>query len=167
MGNIASIPLGHLPLGNREYDGEMPSDEQNRLYAARRNRLRFILTEGLLTQTKLAELLDMEANYVSRMVSDGPNRKNIGEATARAIERAAGKPKGWLDHDGEEIGTTEAEHRSTGAWPFDFDRHRYDRLAAADKIRVESAALTMVIEIERKHRKRRRRRESVRELQRR
>lgn len=51
-------------------------------------------------QTRFAEAIDRSQNYVSRMLTTGENRKNIGEELAREIERILRLTDGWLDTDG-------------------------------------------------------------------
>lgn len=47
---------------------------------------------------RLAERIGRAENSVSAMIGAG-ERRNIGEKIAREIERAFGKPPGWLDRD--------------------------------------------------------------------
>jgi len=60
----------------------------------RRDRLKLLLKDVFKTQVALANAINVPDNYVSRMKS---GLKGIGEDTARKIEAAANKPRGWLD----------------------------------------------------------------------
>jgi hypothetical protein len=48
--------------------------------------------------TRFAEIVDLPDSYVSQIIGINPT-KNIGPTTARKIEAAFGKPRGWLDHN--------------------------------------------------------------------
>jgi hypothetical protein len=48
-------------------------------------------------QVLFADRIGKPDNYVSRILSNGPNRKGIGETVAREIEQKCGKPPRWLD----------------------------------------------------------------------
>ena len=48
-------------------------------------------------QSKMAAAIDKSANYLSRALSDGPNRKKIGEKFARDVESKLGLNSGFLD----------------------------------------------------------------------
>jgi transcriptional regulator with XRE-family HTH domain len=48
-------------------------------------------------QSQFAEKIGKADNYVSRILSNGPNRKGIGETLARDIEAKCGKSPRWLD----------------------------------------------------------------------
>ena len=47
----------------------------------------------------LAEAIERQPDYISRALSNGKHRKNIGEAFARHIETALGLESGWLDSE--------------------------------------------------------------------
>lgn len=65
----------------------------------RRRNLEIVLAE-IGGPKKLAALVkdtkDWVPNYVSQLKSE---KKSFGDKTARKIEEAAGKPRGWMDHD--------------------------------------------------------------------
>lgn len=48
-------------------------------------------------QVLFADKIGKPDNYVSRILSSGPNRKGIGEMMARHIEARCDKPPRWLD----------------------------------------------------------------------
>lgn len=53
---------------------------------------------------KLAEAADTDPNYLSSLASEKPpkipsgKRRGVGDEIARKLEKAAGKPPGWMDH---------------------------------------------------------------------
>lgn len=50
-------------------------------------------------KARLARRMNIPPNNLSRYFADNPqHRRNIGDETARMIEDAIGKPKGWMDH---------------------------------------------------------------------
>lgn len=65
----------------------------------RDNLLRLITEEG--GQKALADRLGKDKNQVYQwgLPTDNQASRNISDRTARAIEEATGKPRGWLDHD--------------------------------------------------------------------
>lgn len=70
------------------------------IHEIRRIRLRQLIAEVWDGSTgKLTEAMGWQtASFASRLVSDSPgNQKNIGGRMARDIEKAAGKPRHWLD----------------------------------------------------------------------
>lgn len=125
MGNILSIPPGHLPCGNSLYAGEMDVQE------TRRKRLQQ-LVEEYGTQTALADKLGIEQNYISRALS---GRKRIMEDFAAKVEAATGKPTGWM-----------SRIEKTGSdWPFEFDRRHWDGLPLEERRELERNFMRMVL----------------------
>jgi transcriptional regulator with XRE-family HTH domain len=125
MGNILSIPRGHLPSGNSLYADEMDVQE------TRRKRLRQLVDE-YGTQTALADKLGIEQNYISRALS---GRKRIMEDFAAKVEQATGKPTGWMSRL-EKSGTD---------WPFEFDRRHWDGLPPEERRDLERNFMRMVL----------------------
>lgn len=124
FGNRESIPGGHLPRGNSDYAGGMEAKE------IRRIRLRQLIKE-YGTQTELAKKLDIEQNYISRALH---GKKGIGEDFAAALERATGKPAGWM-----------SRLEKPGAdWPFEFDRSTWDHLPPDKRHQLEEAFRQMI-----------------------
>lgn len=94
VGNQKSIPEGHLPFG---IDCEHPLMGGDK-YDVRQAKLRELLTtkfDG--SQRALADAIQREASYISRVLSTGKNRKNIAEDLAREIERKLVLPELYLD----------------------------------------------------------------------
>lgn len=48
-------------------------------------------------QARLAEKIEVRADYMSRMLNDGPNQKRISGDFARTIEEKVGLPPRWMD----------------------------------------------------------------------
>lgn len=137
MGNTTSIPTAHLPFGNGSYAHAMD------VYETRRRRLGQLVSE-YGNQSELAKRIDRPANYISRMLSRGKNRKRIGEDIARDIEQRLGKPAYWLD---QQEGATPAKHED--AWPFRaVSRVVWETLSPAERRQAEQHLLTIVMGIE-------------------
>lgn len=60
------------------------------------------------TKSELARVAGISEAYLSQIIGARANR-NVGDDLARRLERAAGKPHGWMDHDhsGSDNGNTE------------------------------------------------------------
>jgi len=72
----------------------------DKLSETRQRKVREIIRDDFEgRQVDFADRIERPDNYVSRVVSNGENRKGVGERMARHIERRCGKPKGWLDGD--------------------------------------------------------------------
>lgn len=68
------------------------------IHAIRRANLQRLIDERFDgVQARLAHAIRRPANYVWRLLSDGPHAKSLGEELARAIEEATGVPRYWLD----------------------------------------------------------------------
>lgn len=69
--------------------------------AVRRARLRRLIQDRFSgVNAKLAEKIERQPDYVSRLLTDKPrHRRDLGEKLARDIERKVGLPLGWLDVD--------------------------------------------------------------------
>lgn len=52
---------------------------------------------------RLARALGCQPTSISRLTSSAASKRNMGDKMARDIERAAGRPDGWMDilHDAE------------------------------------------------------------------
>ena len=61
-----------------------------------RARLRLLVAE-YGSQTALANALDKPAAQISQWLSTGPSSRQLSPFTARQIEKALGKPLGWMD----------------------------------------------------------------------
>lgn len=88
MGKAKSIP-----------NGKLPSDtfDQMDVYQRRRARLRELLKE--ISQAELARASKVAESTigVSKLEPGDKGYKNIGEITARKLEKGGKKPEGWLD----------------------------------------------------------------------
>lgn len=68
----------------------------------RRANLRRLITEAGSVK-EVAESAGTDPNYLSALASDNPPKtqsgrpRGVGDALARKLEKAAGKPPGWLD----------------------------------------------------------------------
>lgn len=125
MGNILSIPLGHLPVGNSLYPVDMD------VQVIRRKRLQQLVQE-YGTQTALADKLEIEQNYISRALS---GKKRIMEDFATKVELATGKPAGWMSRI----------EKPAADWPFDFDRRHWDGLPEEERQSLERNFMRMVL----------------------
>jgi hypothetical protein len=60
-----------------------------------------LLVKEFGTQTRLAELAGTDQSYLSQIITRRPmpsgKTRQVGHELARALERAAGKPAGWMD----------------------------------------------------------------------
>lgn len=102
----ALIPAGNLLKGKHDYAGRM----KPKVYETRRKRLK-LLVDALGTggQTRAAGLIaetrgtDIGPSYVNRMLMEKgkKGRKNISTDMAAEIEKAFGRPQGWLSVDEE------------------------------------------------------------------
>lgn len=90
-----SIPPGHLPSGTRCQTARVPTVKDIRQRRVRE----LIKAEFNGKQVDFAERIGKPDNYISRILSTGPNRKGIGETLARHIEIKCQKPPRWLDGD--------------------------------------------------------------------
>src|SRR3990167_8033990 len=118
MGNVLSIPAGHLPIGNRWHDSRVKDE---RIYEIRRRRLAALVdTRFGGKQSAFAEKIDRSPNYVSRMLSrskDNARRKRIGEDLARYIEDACKIEHRTLDEPFDEIRDAPAEQLGLSLTP--------------------------------------------------
>jgi hypothetical protein len=139
MGNILSIPVGHLPRGKAQYAECVDVQE------TRRKRLR-MLVEEYGSQTALADKIGVTPNYISRALRGG---KRIGEDWAAKVEQATGKPAGWLSQSDVE----------KSSWPFDFDRRHWDNLPEEERRQLARNFGRLVMgteaEVATRHRKKR------------
>lgn len=100
MGNTLSIPMGHLPAGINWQSAGVAKDTQD----VRQQRVRELIEKEFGgSQAAFAKAVDRSDNYISRMLSRGPNRKGIGEDLAREIEKLCNKPRGWLDGEADAV----------------------------------------------------------------
>lgn len=108
-----STPTGKLPFG---------SVHRMDVFETRRTRLLELLATN--SQALISLKTGIAASSISRMACDPrePHHKNIGEKTARKIELAMGKHRGWLD------GLTEAGPKEEPL-PSALSRRQPDELA--------------------------------------
>lgn len=100
IGNVLSIPAGHLPGGN--YVDNRGMDE----HRIRRRHVRAIIFNDFNDSfTEFASRIGVAESTVSRWFMEGPGRKNIGEKNARRIENALGLERHSLDHDSDKLAT--------------------------------------------------------------
>ncbi len=146
MGNVASIPRGHLPLSSRPYSGRM----YDALKERRRIRFGELVTEWLSKGKKakdLAEALDVPPDYVSRCKT---GTKGIGENNAREWERLLKKPEYWFDKTNAEL---EVAHRAEPMLAYHgvlltragaLLAAEWEKLDVGDRIEVEAMVMTKV-----------------------
>ena len=112
MGNVLSIPGGHLPIGKAGYAGGVTETLEQLIYSARRVRFEELVkawggnkpfADELEKRLKAYPgLVDgglasfMDATYISNARK---GRKNIGEASALQLEMLFGKDPGWMTGD--------------------------------------------------------------------
>lgn len=75
------------------------------VFETRRKRLRALVKDRFEeSPTEFGAAIDRPQDYVSRLLSNGPHRKNLGEKLARHIEARLDLPVGWLDEISENKG---------------------------------------------------------------
>lgn len=131
-GNAKSIPSAHLPFGNAGYHIHVAIED------IRQQRLKDLLKDRYKTRAALAEATGVAPSYISRLLSNGPNRKKLKEDLARKMENAAGLPPLSLDRD------DNAHAVMAPSWPFSFSRARYDRLDPRDREKIDEAMTIML-----------------------
>jgi len=127
-GNKSAIPFVHLLGGNGPYDEEMD------IQKTRRERLRLLVKE-FRTQTALAKQVDVEQNYISRLLKGS----HFGEKTARKIEAMTNKPQGWLD------GEMTDQEPSMPEWLSSVDPILWSRLEPHQKREIDEAVAKLVL----------------------
>lgn len=66
----------------------------------RRDNLRHVIDNEFPSARQLALKMGTNPNNLSRIFSDKEaHRRNVGDDMARSVERAASKPRGWMDID--------------------------------------------------------------------
>lgn len=66
----------------------------------RRKNLRYLLNSRYGgVPNRLAKVVGVHQNQISRVVTDGPSRRDLGSKLARTIEKATGLDTGWLDNE--------------------------------------------------------------------
>jgi hypothetical protein len=91
------------------------------------------------TKSVFAEKIKKQASYVSRWFSNGMQRRNIDNATARAIEETFKLPDGWLDKLQDvllELSTTDYLRNQLMMF--------YDKLSADSKHKLVNFANTLL-----------------------
>lgn len=91
------------------------------------------------TNAALAEVIGVAPDYVSRLLSSGPNRKRLKEDLARKIEKRAGLSPFWLDTD-----ENASQVVAAPLWPFSFSRANYERLDPRDRDKIDQAIKIMM-----------------------
>lgn len=102
----ARIVWGSGALSNASMTADFPTIADIR----RRNLAALIAEAG--SQRALADAMEIAPAQISQWVTAAPNAKTgtprtVGDESARALEVAMGKPKGWLDHWHGERGETD------------------------------------------------------------
>lgn len=128
--NSLAIPIVHSPSGTDSYNAEMVDYP-----SIRRRRLRELIAE-YGSQQALADLLDVQQNYVSRLLNP---KYSFGEKTARNIEQKTRKPLKWLDDE------AQAQTTRSDEWPFSFDKSLWDRLSPQQKREIEASFTRQVL----------------------
>lgn len=100
----------------------------------RRARLRLLVKE-FRTQTALAKQINVEQNYISKLLKGG----FFGEKTARKIEIGANKSPGWLDSDRQDQEPVLPEWLST------VDPVLWSRLEPHQKREIDEAVAKLVL----------------------
>jgi hypothetical protein len=127
-------------------------------YERRRRRVQELLKHSFEnSQARLAEAIDRDPNYVSRMLypEGKPGKKRIGEAMRDSIEQACHLTPGSLDMDpGSPFIPDGAVHEpaaayeasgSTWSWPFEkLTPAEWTDLSLSERRTVESVALTIL-----------------------
>lgn len=106
----------------------------------RRKRLQELLDSRYKTKAALATATGVAPSYISRLLSNGPNRKKLKEDLARKMEVEAALPPFSLDRDD---GATHATPPAS-PWPFSFSRARFDRLDPRDRDKIDQAMTIML-----------------------
>ncbi len=144
IGNVLSIPAGHLPRGKREYD-----DAVEKITDHRRKRLKELIDKRYDGRRALfAGVVDVAPSYVSRLLSDGRGRKGLGEDLARRFERKCQLENGWFDMDFPVEDIPDMAH----GWPFKSIRPaRYYQLQKNQKKLIQGVVEHMIAEFESVH----------------
>lgn len=75
-------------------------DHMRTIKEIRRENLRYLLNSRYGgVANRLATAADIHQNQISRVLADGPSRRDLGSVLARSIEKAAGLEPGWLDQE--------------------------------------------------------------------
>lgn len=139
-----SIPPGHLLFGVSVQTAWMDLSPRK---LRRRANVEVLIAERFNgSHADFSRATDVAESLVSRYVAGS---KGIGEDMAERIEAALGLPEGWMDAAAQRGMPSIGRTRSRPAWPFKFDRARFDRLSKSGKERVEGATLMMIMECER------------------
>jgi len=104
----------------------------------RRRRLQELLADRYKTKAALAQATGVAPSYISRLLSNGPNRKKLKEDLARKMELEAGLPPFSLDRD------DNLQATPPPSWPFSFSRARFDRLDPRDREKIDQAMTIML-----------------------
>jgi len=137
IGNVSSIPAGHLPGGNNGHNSRMDEHKAREYHAKNLIRVRF---NG--KKIDFAKAIDIDPSIVSRWFMSGKHHKNIGEQSARQIEKNLDLPRNSLDRLGElpRIGRKPESHNLIAIQPpspFPKQlRDRIDRLSPEQKLRL-------------------------------
>lgn len=86
----------------------------------------------------LAEKIGMSYNLLSNYIGKTP-KKNIGEKTARNVEKAFDLPHGWLDQNHSDNSLTVHRDLHQHQWPFEnISYEKVKNLSPRDLIRLEA-----------------------------
>jgi hypothetical protein len=132
MGNVLSIPIGHLPGGNSEQNDGVNFYEQRRDRVAALIRTKF--GEGKGAYAAFASEFGIAPPTVSRwfMSADKEGHRNIGEEIARRIEKKYKLPPGYLvmpEHISLPKGSVVVQMtQAAQPWPFPITREQYEAI---------------------------------------
>ena len=133
--NDLSIPDAPGPAAAGSY----PSGVD--ISTVRKNRLRELLaSEFGGSQTELANHMDVEQNYISKLLGKGA----FGEKAARRIERDCSKPIGWLDSS-ERTAPASPSSKHQVQWPFSaVSLSEFESLDAKHRREIDDALAKLV-----------------------
>lgn len=157
MGNVLSIPIGHLPGGNKRQDVVMD------YFRLRQKRVLALIHErhgeGRGAFVAFAEEFEIAPSQVSRWFMSGENRRNIGEDMARRIEDKYKLGRGYLVMPEAETVAPSNVAPMLKPWPFPTPREKYDLLsdrqqgAIEEHIRSEAEKLEEAVKANPKRKK--------------
>jgi hypothetical protein len=127
---VVSIPFGDSLWSRHSQNVRMSVED------VRRERLRALIKE-FGSQRALSDICGyVSDNYISQLLKPG---KSFADKAARKIEKAAGKPKDWLDGEDDGAPTPKVY------WPFSIDQAMYDRLSPTQKREVDAGFRKLVL----------------------
>lgn len=124
------------------------------VYEVRRNRLMLLVQQlGTGGQTKAASMISavrdavVTPSYVNRMLMPPKQkgRKNIATDMAADIEKAFGKPKGWMSNDPVHAPAAQGQP-SHDQWRFSLAPHTFSQLDPATFAEIDQKLTQMVVD---------------------